>query len=312
MKIDDASGVFVLVAVMGGFVIFGLKSVSGLAGIVGVTVFSCIAIAGYGFLLHFCCDKIPQDQIGDNCYYLGFIYTISSLAAAMFCLNSDDFEISDLVSDFGIALFSTLTGIICRVVFLHNSMKQSSDSEQREMERFVRMVRELSGKFAAAASEFSDLQKKMKETKEGFADFSQKYVQALEAMNLDTGKLKDDLRKNLDNSAAMMNDLYGKGTEALENFNTQISSFSKAMSGMETLENSMEKFVKVSPILADEVEKLQETYRGLNRNQTEMLEEIKKYNAEFLQELDTTKENFNNVAETTVNLLQTAVNYLDK
>ena len=74
----------------------------------------------------------------------------------------------------------------------------------------------------------------------------------------------------------------------------------------------MEKFVKVSPILADEVEKLQETYRGLNRNQTEMLEEIKKYNAEFLQELDTTKENFNNVAETTVNLLQTAVNYLDK
>ena len=312
MKIDDASVVFVLTAVAGFFIIFLLKSVFGLTGVVGVTFFSAATIVCYGVLMGRCCREIPQDQIGDSCYYLGFIYTIASLAAAMFSLNSDDFEIAGLVADFGVALLSTLTGIICRVVFLHNSMKRVSDSEQKEMERFVQTVKEMSGKFAAVSSGLSDLQKKMKETNDGFVDFSQKYVKALEVMNLDAGKLKEDLRSNLDNSAAMMNELYGKGTEALESFNDRIGVFSKAMSGMETLEDSMAKFVKVSPALADEVEKLQETYKGLNKNQTEMLADIAKYNAAFKQEIDTTKANFNDVAETTVSLLQTAVKYMDK
>ena len=51
-----------------------------------------------------------KDQIGDNLYYLGFIFTLSALAFSI--INIED--ANAVLSNFGLAIWSTLWGIVLR------------------------------------------------------------------------------------------------------------------------------------------------------------------------------------------------------
>ena len=65
--------------------------------------------------------RLDPSQIGDNAYYLGFVLTLASLAYTLYELGSKP-EISELFGDviagFGIALSSTIVGVIVRVILL--------------------------------------------------------------------------------------------------------------------------------------------------------------------------------------------------
>jgi hypothetical protein len=65
--------------------------------------------------------RLRDDQSGDNLYYLGFLYTLTSLAVALKQFNIDDGAAS-IVSSFGIAIATTIMGIALRVLF--NQMRQ--------------------------------------------------------------------------------------------------------------------------------------------------------------------------------------------
>ena len=75
--------------------------------------------------------KLRPDQVGDNCYYLGFIYTLASLGYSLytFAIGQNVDAISSLISNFGIAIFTTMLGIILRVV-LHQMQVDPADVEQ--------------------------------------------------------------------------------------------------------------------------------------------------------------------------------------
>lgn len=72
--------------------------------------------------------RLDPGQIGDNAYYLGFVLTLASLAYTLYELgveagglgvearDSDLFR--DVIAGFGIALSSTIVGVILRVVLL--------------------------------------------------------------------------------------------------------------------------------------------------------------------------------------------------
>jgi hypothetical protein len=97
--------------------------------------------------------KIREDQLGDNCYYLGFLYTLASLSWALFRFTivvdapepidgaaSDGIgsqstqEITDIVANFGIALASTIVGILLRVII------NQARKDVLETERDARML----------------------------------------------------------------------------------------------------------------------------------------------------------------------------
>ena len=65
--------------------------------------------------------RLDPGQIGDNAYYLGFVLTLASLAYTLYELGSKS-EISepirDVIAGFGIALSSTIVGVIVRVILL--------------------------------------------------------------------------------------------------------------------------------------------------------------------------------------------------
>ena len=58
--------------------------------------------------------------VGDNLYYLGFLYTLVSLAMSLFEFSPNDEAIrtiTPIITNFGIAIFSTIFGIALRVFF---------------------------------------------------------------------------------------------------------------------------------------------------------------------------------------------------
>lgn len=65
--------------------------------------------------------KIEPETIGDNCYYLGFLFTLTSLSIALFQisrLSNDVIAYRQLISGFGVALSSTIIGVFLRVILM--------------------------------------------------------------------------------------------------------------------------------------------------------------------------------------------------
>lgn len=79
--------------------------------------------------------RVRLDQAGDNAYYLGLLFTLISMALALyeFARQSgsgvvDDARIGAIVGDFGVALATTITGIFLRIV-LHQMRIDPADVE---------------------------------------------------------------------------------------------------------------------------------------------------------------------------------------
>jgi hypothetical protein len=89
--------------------------------------------------------QLRGDRLGDNCYYLGFLLTLASMAAALiqFDLTAGDRGqvLERLIGSFGIALFSTFIGIALRVVFLQ--MRREVDDLEEQLRRDLQERAEL-------------------------------------------------------------------------------------------------------------------------------------------------------------------------
>ncbi|MBA4751338.1 MAG: hypothetical protein H2055_03805 [Sphingopyxis sp.] len=60
--------------------------------------------------------KLRADQLGDNCYYLGLVFTLASLSYAIFTFDPAR-TATTIVQGFGVALVSTVLGLVLRVFF---------------------------------------------------------------------------------------------------------------------------------------------------------------------------------------------------
>ena len=68
--------------------------------------------------------KIEPEAIGDNCYYLGFLFTLASLSFTLYQMaepttsGGTPVNIPDVISGFGVALSSTIFGVFLRVLMM--------------------------------------------------------------------------------------------------------------------------------------------------------------------------------------------------
>lgn len=106
---------FVSILILGALVITILKSFA-ITAFVPV-FFSITLIVSYCYVSHsFQRFTLPPERIGDNAYYLGFLFTLISLSNALYHY-ADSENASKLIADFGVALGSTITGVVARTVF---------------------------------------------------------------------------------------------------------------------------------------------------------------------------------------------------
>ena len=76
--------------------------------------------------------RLRDDQSGDNLYYMGFLFTLTSLGVSLYQFTASR-AAEEIVQNFGIAIGSTITGIGLRVIF--NQMRR----DPIEVERMMRL-----------------------------------------------------------------------------------------------------------------------------------------------------------------------------
>ncbi|MBP5857916.1 hypothetical protein KAJ83_12930 [Marivibrio halodurans] len=99
--------------------------------------------------------RFDFEQIGDSCYYLGFLITLFSLIASLLALGGGDLGVGNrvILERFGAALSTTVIGMLARVVIVqvHRSPEDNRSMADHEMSQT--MV-DLSGSVRRGVEEF--------------------------------------------------------------------------------------------------------------------------------------------------------------
>ena len=118
-----------------------------------VTIAPCIVMAAYASLVVRRYYRARADQIGDNLYYLGFIFTLVSLSVSLAQFSAGG-TAEEIVANFGVALATTLVGVTLRVVF----SQMRSDPVETEKEARLQLAeasRRLKVEMMNASAEFA-------------------------------------------------------------------------------------------------------------------------------------------------------------
>ena len=111
--------VFFGVVVFGaGYIIFSKLNDFGAFAVTSVPV---LIMIGYAVLLGARLFRLRDDQSGDNLYYMGFLFTLTSLAVSLYQFSAAG-SAEQIVQNFGIAIASTIAGITLRILF--NQMRR--------------------------------------------------------------------------------------------------------------------------------------------------------------------------------------------
>jgi hypothetical protein len=137
--------------------------------------------------------QLRGDRLGDNCYYLGFLLTLASMAAALiqFDLSSENRGevLERLIGSFGIALFSTFVGIALRVAFLQ-MRREVDDLEEQIRQDLQERANSLKSQLLMAVSELESfrlrtrqvLDERLIETTDLFATQSKDQIERIVAL----------------------------------------------------------------------------------------------------------------------------------
>lgn len=115
--------------------------------------------------------RVHSEQAGDNLYYMGFIFTLSSLGVSLYKFTGQA-SIEDVVRNFGIAIISTVMGIALRIFF--NQMRRDpADIEKAVRHELAEMTRRVRTELDSSAMEFSSYRRTSNQMlSEGFEEIA--------------------------------------------------------------------------------------------------------------------------------------------
>jgi hypothetical protein len=108
--------------------------------------------------------RFRLDRLGDNFYYLGFIYTLASMAAALIQLR-ESIQIEPILGSFGIALITTIVGVAGRVMLVQ-MRSEIDDVEEQTRRDLLNASKDLRAQLALALREFETFATAMRQTAE--------------------------------------------------------------------------------------------------------------------------------------------------
>ena len=147
--------------------------------------------------------RVASEQAGDNLYYMGFIFTLTSLGVSLFKFSGQA-SIEDVVRNFGIAIVSTVTGIALRIFF--NQMRRDpADIEKAVRHELAEMTRRVRAELDNSAMEFSTYRRTSNQMlSEGFEEIARQAEKngeavraAIEAMSAKAVESIDGTSKQL-------------------------------------------------------------------------------------------------------------------
>jgi hypothetical protein len=158
--------------------------------------------------------RLRDDQSGDNLYYMGFLFTLTSLAVSLYQFSTTG-SAEQIVQNFGIAIGSTIAGITLRIFF--NQMRR----DPVEVEHSARL------ELAAAARK---VRRELDSTVLEFGSFrratQQSITDAVDEIDVLLKEAKDRIVGQLSDFAAAANkplrDASKQSGDTIEQLNTRI------------------------------------------------------------------------------------------
>ncbi|WP_246677331.1 hypothetical protein, partial [Mesorhizobium sp. B3-1-8] len=99
----------------------------------------------------------PKTPLTDNLYYMGFLFTLSSLGASLYQFGTSA-STDEIVRNFGIAVTSTITGIALRI-FYNQVRRDPADVERAARHELADMTRRVRTEMESVAREFADFRR---------------------------------------------------------------------------------------------------------------------------------------------------------
>ena len=106
---------FIVAFLVGAIGTISLKE-NGVPAVYSIALFFFVVLAYIVYCSH-SAGLVRPEILGDNIYYLGFLLTLVSLSYTLYKFTSLNNEIDQIIENFGIALSSTLIGVVGRVYF---------------------------------------------------------------------------------------------------------------------------------------------------------------------------------------------------
>lgn len=215
---------FAVVLAGSGYIIFsklhGYNAVS-------VTAVPVLVMVGYAIVLGVArLFRLRDDQSGDNLYYMGFLFTLTSLAVSLYQFDVEG-SAAQIVQNFGIAIASTIAGITLRILF--NQMRRDpveveATARLELAEASRRVKRELDstvlefGYFRRMAQQ--SIADALDEVKETLGDASDNLADEIRKFAVTAGKpLEDASRK----SGETLDDMNQRIVETLETVSARLA-----------------------------------------------------------------------------------------
>jgi ElaB/YqjD/DUF883 family membrane-anchored ribosome-binding protein len=257
---------FAVVVVGSGYIVFSkLHEFSA----INVTTVPVLIMVGYALVLGVArLFRLRDDQSGDNLYYMGFLFTLTSLAVSLYQFSAEG-KAEQIVQNFGIAIASTIAGITLRILF--NQMRRDpveveatarlelADASRRVKRELESTVLEF-GYFRRMAQQ--SITDALDEVKETLGDASDKLATEIRKFALTAGKPLEDASRKSGETLDNLNDRVAKTLEDVtarlahegEQLSQSTASIVKALDGVATKLTSLQTpdqliEIKLTPVI---------------------------------------------------------------
>ncbi len=204
--------------------------------------------------------RLRYDQIGDNCYYLGFLFTLTALSIALYDFRGLQVQIGTIVSNFGVALASTILGVILRVIFSQMredpieveeqsryELAQASAMLKDELFASVRDMNNFRGVMQQSIAEsFEEVNEK---SKEAILNAAEELAAAAQSINEEIASRNEQLNERFDR----FNDLTQRSVASLE---TLVESMERVRPPNELINDAFNHSVNSMRQLSEEIQKI--------------------------------------------------------
>src|SRR5215831_9554835 len=226
--------------------------------------------------------RLRDDQAGDNLYYLGFLYTLTSLGVSLWQFStSGGAEV--VVTNFGVAVSTTILGVALRVIFgqmrqdpleversarleladAARRVKQELDGTVLELSSFRRATQQsLSEGIAEIKKQIDNVTKTVTQTLQDLPQRSAKSVEnASKQIGEAVGTLASNLASSLDQSTVKLNTEASNLASTLGTITGTLKNVERQLKSVQMPDAIIE--VKLQPTIKSMTKALKELSDGL-------------------------------------------------
>lgn len=208
--------------------------------------------------------KLRSDQAGDNCYYLGLIFTLTSLAYAIFTFDPEK-TATTIVQGFGIALATTILGLVLRV-FFSQSRVDLYEIEDTARLKLAEAAGELRAELSRLALDFKDFTFGLKQSVTELRDEAQVSIAESSKQTISLiNKLSEDITSSL---ASQSQNLAQSASELVK----KTASVSRSL---ERHSGAIDDFAAAHELMTGNVRLIADATQGLKTSSDTILEQAR-------------------------------------